>query len=268
MPSRRLPSPSMVVAITALVLATTGGAVAAVSGIGSSQIRNGSIQAKDLSSALRAQIAEVQSKSVDYNDLSAAARKQLGKAASDAGQQAARTSQAAASQAAAQQALAGAQAQLGALAQQAAGQAALDAVAGKQGPKGDPGASGTVATYTTTASAVHSTGNATYVLATLSLPAGTWALVGHLNGVNNTATSQRLDCFFTGTPDENDLAKFRAQPNTADQVIYADLSLQVVTTLPSATTVKVECAPTGTSPDWTFNSVKLTAVQATGVTRQ
>ena len=167
-----------------------------------------------------------------------------------------------------QQALAGAQAQLGALAQQAAGQAALDAVAGKQGPKGDPGASGTVATYTTTASAVHSTGNATYVLATLSLPAGTWALVGHLNGVNNTATSQRLDCFFTGTPDENDLAKFRAQPNTADQVIYADLSLQVVTTLPSATTVKVECAPTGTSPDWTFNSVKLTAVQATGVTRQ
>lgn len=268
MPSRRLPSPSMVVAITALVLATTGGAVAAVSSIGSSQIRNGSIQPQDLSSALRQQIAEVQSKSVDYNDLSSAARRQISSVASDAGQQAASKSQAAASQAAAQQALAGAQSQLGALAQQAAGQAALDAVAGKQGPKGDPGASGTVATYTTTASAVHSTGNANYVLATLALPAGTWALVAHLNGVNNAATSQRLDCYFTGTPDENDLAKFRAQPNIADQVIYADLSLQVVTTLASPTSVKIECSPTGTSPDWTFNSIKLTAVQATGVTRQ
>ncbi len=268
MPSRRLPSPSMVVAITALVLATTGGAVAAVSSIGSSQIRNGSIQPQDLSSGLRQQIAEVQSKSVDYNDLSSAARRQISSVASDAGQQAASKSQAAASQAAAQQALAGAQSQLGALAQQAAGQAALDAVAGKQGPKGDPGASGTVATYTTAASAVHSTGSANYVLATLALPAGTWALVAHLNGVNNAATSQRLDCYFTGTPDENDLAKFRAQPNIADQVIYADLSLQVVTTLASPTSVKIECSPTGTSPDWTFNSIKLTAVQATGVTRQ
>lgn len=248
---RRLPSASMIVAIIALVFAATGGAVAAISGVGSItgiQIQNGSVQEQDLSAVLRKkleQAIEVKKNSVDYGDITAKAKQALLAQAQKSAQQSV---------------------------QQALAQfAATPGPQGPAGPQGGQGPAGLVPVYTSNAGSAHLTGaTSPYSMASLSLPAGTWVLLGHFNAVTNDSVNpERLDCYFQGADDDFDLAKQRVQANSGGtSSIYADLNLQAVTTLAAPATVTAYCGPTGASPDWTFNSRELMAIQVSSVVRQ
>ena len=225
----RPPSPSMVVAVVALVVAMSGGAVAAVV-ITSKNIKNGSIQLTDISSKARKSL-----------------RGKTGKTGPS-------------------------------------GPAGLRGPAGPTGPTGPAGTAGTAGTAGSGGSGGGSDAYATSDhnnldltnagvstdVATLNLPAGTWAVVAHIGGVNaDTANATRLECSLAEAgASDSDFAKLRAQPNSgASPVIFYDESLTAVMSLPNGGTVKATCTPVNGAPVQ-LTSHKMTAVRVTGVTRQ
>jgi hypothetical protein len=141
--------------------------------------------------------------------------------------------------------------------------------AGPAGPAGPPGAS-TAITRGTIDTPVITGGT---VVQSLSLPAGNWVVMAHVDGAHNgTAASTRMECQLVDAGDQlMDYAKMRAQRNDGaavpDPMVFVSLGLHGTATLSAPGTVRTICGSTnGTS--FTLTTAKMTAVQVGSIVVQ
>ncbi len=104
----------------------------------------------------------------------------------------------------------------------------------------------------------------------LSLPAGSWLVLGRVDGAHNGTTgSTRMECdILDGTGTSIDHAKMRAQDSNAVQPMqFVSLTLQGIATLATPGVVQLSCGST-TASSFTLTTADMSAVQVAAPTVQ
>jgi hypothetical protein len=138
--------------------------------------------------------------------------------------------------------------------------------AGPAGPAGPPGASTAITRGTIDTPVII----ASTAVQSLSLPAGNWVVMAHVDGAHNgTTASTRMECQLVDAGGGlMDYAKMRAQANAgAEPMVFVSLGLHGTATLSAPGTVRTNCGSTnGTS--FTLTTAKMTAVQVGSIVVQ
>ena len=154
-----------------------------------------------------------------------------------------------------------------------AGPAGAAGAAGAAGQNGAAGRDGVTKVFTTNAGIPSIVGGQSLTVTSLTLPAGSWTVLGHIGGAHDDVdSSARMECTInepggSGT----DFAKLRLPPNDngATALVFFDINLHAVVTLAEPQTVKVTCTDVGVGDTgFTFTTHQMTAFLATEVTRQ